>query len=284
MATYAIGDVQGCFTELNSLLTHINFDPRKDFLWFCGDLVNRGPNSIAVLRFIRDLGDRAITVLGNHDLHLLAIAFANGRLHRKDTMQDILDAPDSLEVLHWLRLQPLFHHDQTLGYSMVHAGLAPQWCIESAAQFAAEVESALRGQDYETYLSHIYGNEPAKWQESLTGQARLRCITNFFTRIRFCDVQGEMNFEDKGAPTQAPGDDDSTNLLPWYNVPSRKSRGHKIIFGHWSTHYLTYPDITAPEIRNEQIYPLDTGCLWGGFLTALRLEDESVFQVPASHR
>ncbi|MEO5703191.1 MAG: symmetrical bis(5'-nucleosyl)-tetraphosphatase [Gammaproteobacteria bacterium] len=260
MAVYAIGDIQGCFDELEELLDVISFDAGRDTLWFTGDLVNRGPKSLKVVRFVKHLGQHAVTVLGNHDLHLLAVTQGHKQYHRKDTFDDVLAAPDRAELVDWLRQRPLLHHDAALGITLIHAGLPPQWDLELAMACAGEVEAALRGADYSAYLEHMYGNEPECWSENLTGQDRLRFITNCFTRLRFCDVQGNLALEEKGPPDNAP-----TDYYPWFAVPGRRSADLNIAFGHWST--------LGP--RNDKgIYPLDTGCLWGGSLTALQLDCE----------
>lgn len=260
MAVYAIGDVQGCFDELEKLLAVIVFDAGHDTLWFAGDLVNRGPKSLPVLRFVKGLGERAITVLGNHDLHMLAVTQGHERYHRKDTFDDVLAAPDREEIVDWLRQRPLLHHDDKLQVTLIHAGLPPQWDLVQAMACAAEVEAALRGADYSAYLEHMYGNEPECWSENLTGQQRLRYITNCFTRLRFCDTQGRLALEEKGAPGSAP-----KPYLPWFTVPGRRSADLNIVFGHWST---------LGPCRDKGIFPLDTGCLWGGSLTALQLDCE----------
>jgi len=268
MATYAIGDIQGCFQELNDLLDLIGFSETDDHLWFAGDLVNRGPKSLETLRFIKSLGDRAITILGNHDIHLLAAAQTN-KSHRKDTFDEIFQAPDRDELLNWLRQQPLFYHDEVTGYSILHAGVAPQWNLLKIQNLAAEVELVLRGDRCQEYLSHIYGNKPDTWSDDLQGWERLRCITNFFTRVRFCNEHGQMDFNEKGPPGSQPD-----NWKPWYEIKNRKSTDLKIIFGHWSTHKLA-----EKSIGENNVFPIDTGCLWGGELTAFRLEDATLFQL-----
>lgn len=259
MAVYAIGDLQGCYDELQALLKIIDFHPDRDRLWFTGDLVNRGPHSLEVLRFVKGLGDRAITVLGNHDLHLLAVAQGHTKYHRpKDTLRPVLEAADRDELLHWLRHRPLLHHDETLGFTLIHAGLPPQWDLAQAQACAHEVEAVLRTGDYGKYLKKMYGNEPARWSDDLAGWKRLRFITNCFTRLRYCDAEGNLALEAKGAPgSQPPG------YLPWFRVPHRASAGLRIVFGHWST---------LGPCSDVGIYALDTGCLWGGALTALRLD------------
>lgn len=268
MATYAIGDVQGCFAQLQQLLEHIQFNPTQDKLWFAGDLVNRGPDSLATLRWVKNLGERAVVVLGNHDLHLLACGFANKSAKRNDTLAPILAADDRDELLHWLRQQPLIHRDKKLGFSMIHAGLPPQWSLKKATKLADEVHAVLRGKHYATFLKQMYGNEPATWDKKLSGMERLRFITNCFTRLRYCTAAGELGLEYKGAPGSQP-----KNFLPWFTVAKRKSAKQKIIFGHWST---------LGEVTQKNVFSLDTGCLWGGSLTALRLEDQHVFAVSCS--
>ncbi len=274
MTIYAIGDVQGCYAELLTLLRQIEFDPARDHLWFTGDLVNRGPQSLEVLRFVEGLGERAVTVLGNHDLHLLAVACRKERKpHRLDTLNEVLAAPDREELLEWLRHRPLLHHDETSGFTLVHAGLPPQWNLAQARRCAKEVEAVLRHGDYANLFRHMYGDLPDCWQEELTGWDRLRFITNCLTRLRYCDRHGRLTLseEAKGPPgTQAP------ELLPWYAVPNRASGGMKIIFGHWSTLRMS-----RAEMDLHQVYPLDTGCNWGGYLTALRLSDLRFFSVAA---
>ena len=263
MAIYAIGDVQGCYEDLMGLLDEIHFDPSRDKLWFTGDLVNRGPDSLRVLRFVRDLGDAAITVLGNHDLHMLALAENLAPTHRSDTLEEIFTAPDRGELLTWVRQQPLMYHDEKLHFTMVHAGLPPQWDLIHAQQYAVEVETVLKSETYRDYLSNMYGNEPDNWDENLEGWNRLRFITNCFTRLRYCDVNGKLCFKSQGEPgTQLPG------LQPWFEIPERKSKDLRIVFGHWSTLGL-YQDSFS---QKGGIFALDTGCLWGGLLTAMRLD------------
>lgn len=257
MACYAIGDVQGCFSELQSLLRELGFRPGYDRLWFTGDLVNRGPQSLETLRFVADQGDRAVTVLGNHDLHLLAVAHDPRNSHRKDTLHAVLDAPDRVELLDWLRTRPLLHHDCEVGYTMLHAGLPPQWNLELAARCAREVEHVLAGPWPSTFLEHMYGDQPEVWSESLAGWDRLRFIVNCFTRLRYCDSSGHLALTCKGAPGGQP-----KGLYPWFEIPERCSRDLRIVFGHWST---------LGHRSDPGIFPLDSGCLWGGQLTALRL-------------
>jgi bis(5'-nucleosyl)-tetraphosphatase (symmetrical) len=258
VAVYAIGDVQGCFRELQLLLNKLGFDPARDRLWFAGDLVNRGPQSLETLRFVRNLGAAAITVLGNHDLHLLAAAARAGKLKAKDTLRPILDAPDREELLDWLRRRPLLHHDAELGYTLIHAGLPPQWDLEQAQACAREVETVLRGVGHGEFFERMYGDEPTLWTDELPGWERLRFITNCLTRLRYCDAEGRVALAHKGAPGSQP-----VGLYPWFELPHRRSRELNILFGHWST---------LGERSSPGVYPLDTGCLWGGQLTALRLD------------
>ena len=212
MAIYAVGDIQGCHAELVQLLDRINFDQATDRLWLVGDLVNRGPGSLEVLRLVRSLGDSAITVLGNHDLHLLAVAEGAAELHRTDTLDGILDAPDREELLHWLRNQRLLHAQD--GYVLVHAGLLPQWSVSQAAGLAREAEAALRGDDYAIFMKRMYGNTPDHWDDSLTGYKRLRVIVNAFTRLRICSKAGEMEFRFKGEVEKIPA-----GYQPWFDIP-----------------------------------------------------------------
>ncbi|MGD8615316.1 MAG: symmetrical bis(5'-nucleosyl)-tetraphosphatase [Gammaproteobacteria bacterium] len=256
MAIYAVGDIQGCFDELEALLDKIAFDPGHDTLWCAGDLVNRGHKSLETLRFLHHIN--AITVLGNHDLHLLASAHIPRYRKHKDTLHQVIQAPDGAKLLDWLRHQPLMHHDPHTGYSLIHAGLPPQWNLETAQRCAAEVTHVLRGEHYVEFLGEMYGNHPNVWSESLSGWDRLRFITNCFTRLRYCDTNGHLALEQKGPPGNQP-----RHLRPWFEWPHRKSRDMNIVFGHWST-------LGAYEAPG--LHGLDTGCLWGGSLTALRLD------------
>ena len=263
MAIYAVGDIQGCHAELMQLLDQIAFDPLVDKLWLVGDLVNRGPDSLAVLRLVKSLGDSAITVLGNHDLHLLAVAEGLAGLNQNDTLNEILDAPDRNELLRWLREQRLLHAQD--GYVLVHAGLLPQWSVAQAESLAREVEAALRGEDYVTFLAQMYGNTPHHWNSDLVGHDRLRVIVNAFTRMRICTEAGEMEFKFKSEVENMPA-----GYMPWFNVPHRASSDATAIVGHWSALGL---------MITEKIIALDTGCLWGGPLSAIRLDDRQLFQV-----
>ncbi|MEW8628200.1 MAG: symmetrical bis(5'-nucleosyl)-tetraphosphatase [Candidatus Thiodiazotropha sp.] len=257
MAIYAIGDVQGCYDELQQLLELIRFDAAKDKLWFAGDLVNRGPKSLQVVRFIRSLGNRAVCVLGNHDLHLLAISQGNRTHQKHGSLMDILDAPDGQELIDWLRHRPVMVHHAKRNISMVHAGLPPQWDLKTALSCARELETTLRGPGFHDFCQQMYGDKPDKWRNELTGMERLRFITNCFTRLRYCTRDGRLSMRDKGAPEQH-----LNASIPWYAVPGRKSRHDKILFGHWST--LGYRQI-------DNVWSLDSGCFWGGQLTALKL-------------
>lgn len=259
MAIFAIGDVQGCFDDLARLLERLNFEPEEDQLWFTGDLVNRGPKSLETLRFVRGLGKNAISVLGNHDLHLIAVAEGFQQLKPKDTLQPILAAPDAAELLEWLRLRPLLHFDKQLGYLLVHAGLAPEWDLKKSLACAREVESVLRGNKYRELLANMYGNEPARWSDTLEGHARLRYIINACTRIRYCHPDGALDLQHKDAPGCQPD-----GLQPWFRMP-RRNADIDIVFGHWST-------LGDPE--TPRVWAMDSGCLWGGKLTALRLDGE----------
>lgn len=266
MATYAVGDIQGCCAEFRQLLDLMRYDPSADQLWLVGDLVNRGPDSAGVLRLVKSLGDAAITVLGNHDLHLLAVAEGAVEPHRSDTLGDILAAPDRDELLAWLRAQRLLHVEGN--YVLVHAGLLPDWGVARAQQLAREVEAALHGPQYRKFLAHMYGNHPDHWDDGLSGYKRLRVITNALTRMRICTPQGGMEFKFKGLVQDTPA-----GYLPWFEVPGRASAGATVICGHWSALGLKI----APNV-----IALDSGCLWGGPLSAIRLEDRKLFQVPCS--
>lgn len=266
MATYAIGDVQGCYDPLRRLLDAIRFDPAQDRLWFVGDLVNRGPQSLETLRFVRSLGERAVSVLGNHDLALLVVAAGYSKPHRGDTIDSILTAPDRDELLAWLRHQKMMHVED--GWAMVHAGLLPQWSIERALALGREVETVLQGPGYAALLRHMYGNAPDRWDETLTGYDRLRVIVNAMTRLRLCDVDGRMEFSHKTGLDDAP-----SGYLPWYEVPGRASADTPVVFGHWAAlGFVAKANVTA----------IDTGCVWGRDLTGMRLDDRRLFQCGCS--
>lgn len=259
MATYAIGDLQGCYDSLLGLLDKLNFDETKDTLWFAGDLVNRGSDSLATLRFVKNLGDSAITVLGNHDLHLLAIAHGV-KTTRSPDLQRILDAEDRNELLHWLSSRSLLHYDQNLNYTITHAGIYPAWSLDQAKTYATELENELKN-NLNEFLNNMYGNKPDRWDDSLTGFNRLRFICNCFTRMRFCHEDGTLDFSSNGAPGTIP-----QGALPWFDITERKSKNDNILFGHWST---------LGNINKKNVFALDTGCVWGGKLTALRIDTES---------
>jgi bis(5'-nucleosyl)-tetraphosphatase (symmetrical) len=263
LATYAIGDIQGCFEAFKELLVAIAYNPARDRLWLAGDLVNRGENSIATLRWCMANDDRIVAILGNHDLHLLAVAEGFVPPHRNDTLDEILDAPDRAEVLDWLRRRPMLHREDN--WLMVHAGLLPEWSPDQAEALARELETALRGPGYRDFLARMYGNEPRHWNPALAGQDRLRLVANVMTRIRFLHRDGGLEFQHKGTPADAPAE-----LVPWYDMPERRSANVKVLFGHWSTLGL---------LARDDVFSLDTGCLWGGQLSAIRLEDSRLFQV-----
>ncbi len=258
MPTYAIGDIQGCVVPFEELLDDIQFDPAKDQLWLTGDLVNRGPHSLETLRMVRNFGDSVITVLGNHDLHLLAVAEGIRSIRSTDSLQPILRAPDREELLHWLRHLPMAYADWELKTLMTHAGIYPGWGPSRLIRLAAEVETALRGTHHVRFLREMYGSEPRKWHRKLTGWKRLRFITNALTRMRFVDADRCLDFDQKGPPGSQP-----PRLMPWYQHPRMKCDGWRIVYGHWSA--LGYS-------RQGNIISLDSGCVWGGALTSVRLD------------
>ena len=260
MTTWAIGDLHGCIGDYRRLLERIGFDPARDRVWFVGDLVNRGPASLACLRAVRELGDRAVCVLGNHDLHLLARAAGVRAPRGKDRFDAVLDAADRADLLDWLRRLPLLHHDDGLGYTLVHAGLHRDWDLATARAVAGEVESILRSDDYERLFEYMYGDEPEQWSPELGGWPRIRCAINIFTRMRYCRPDGSLDLGPSGPPGSQP-----QGLVPWFDLPDRANADLRILFGHWST--LGY------HARNGA-HCLDSGCLWGGRLTALALEAE----------
>lgn len=267
MATYAIGDLQGCYDPLVRLLEYLKFSQETDRLWFVGDLVNRGPQSLEVLRFVKGLGAAAASVLGNHDLHLVMQAAGFGKANREDTLEAILAAPDRDELLAWLRAQPLFHVEN--GWGMVHAGLLPAWDVARAQALSDEVHAALNAPDYPDFLAHMWGSEPDAWRDDLTGWDRLRVIVNAMTRMRFVWPDGRMEFRAPGA--KGPPERGPAGCVPWFEAPGRRSADHLIVCGHWSA--LGFRQI-------DTLLALDSGCLWGGSLTAVRLEDRRVFQMP----
>lgn len=257
MAVYAIGDVHGCYTALRTLLERINFDPDYDTLWFTGDLVDCGPQSLDVMRFVKDLGDRAIVVLGNHDMHLLAIDEGIAALKPHNSFQPILDAPDREILLTWLGTRPLLHHDPELNYTLVHAGLLPQWDLAEAQSLARELEDVI-SRHPEKFFPHIFGDLPNRWDKELLPPERWRVIINAFTRLRYCDDEWRMALRRKEPPGMK-----LPQLQPWFDVIDRKSSDSTVIFGHWCTLGLC---------RGESFICLDSGCGWGGDLTAVRLD------------
>ena len=263
MATYVFGDIQGCLTPLHKLLDLIQFDPAADRLWFTGDLVNRGPCSLDVLRLLKGLEARCVIVLGNHDLHLLAVHGGAAPLREHDTLRAVLDAPDAEELLDWLRQRPLLHREGE--WLLVHAGILPQWDTAQALAFAGEVERALRSDAWRTFLPHIYRNEATRWDDAMPAPARLGFVANVLTRMRLCSSDGVLDFSCKGPPEQA-----GAGLLPWFLIPSRHPRTETVLFGHWS----------ALGVRvNARYIALDGGCVWGRTLACLRLEDRSIHTV-----
>ena len=261
MATYVIGDIQGCFDPFIRLLKKINFNSNRDCLWLTGDLVNRGPMSLEVLRFVKSLKYSQV-VLGNHDLHLLSVLYGKASLDKQDTLESILNAPDRDVLGTWLRHRPLLYHDEVFDIILLHAGLPPQWDLYKALQCAHELEAMLRSEHYSDFFEHMYGDVPSQWNDNLKGWDRLRVISNCLTRLRFCDAEGNLYLNAKGKITKK-------GYFPWFKVPNRRSKGLKILFGHWAA--------LAGKTGNPDIIALDTGCVWGICLTALRLEDGKRF-------
>ncbi|RLA03543.1 MAG: diadenosine tetraphosphatase [Gammaproteobacteria bacterium] len=265
MATYAIGDVQGCREQLEALLDHINFDPHSDKLWFAGDLVNRGPDSLGTLRLIHSIRDSVVAVLGNHDLHLLAVSEDRSRGNRKDTFASLLDAPDVETLLHWLRGCPLVHVEGE--FLMVHAGVHPLWDRQATLNYSREVEQVLRGNNYRAFFQQMYGNKPESWSEDLTGQDRLRFITNVLSRMRYCYQDNSLDMSCKGPISEAPPE-----LIPWFDSADRIEHCGYILHGHWAS-------LMGGEAK-EGIISLDTGCVWGNVLSAWCLEEKKWYSVP----
>jgi bis(5'-nucleosyl)-tetraphosphatase (symmetrical) len=266
VASYAIGDIQGCYYAFQALLARISFDPKSDRLWLVGDLINRGSGSLEVLRWCYAHQESLTVVLGNHDLHALVVAEGIVSAHRGDTLDALLAAHDRDVLLNWLRHQHLIYQEDN--YLLVHAGLLPQWTPEQALGYAAEVESVLHGELYLDFLKHMYGNLPDHWHDDLVGYDRLRVITNAATRLRICSAEGQMEYKFKGELQDIPD-----GYMPWFDVPGRATKDTQIIFGHWSALGLQ---------QRENIYALDTGCLWGGQLTAMNIETKAVVQVDSN--
>ena len=259
MSRYAIGDIQGCLDAFQELLRRLGFNPLQDELWLTGDLVNRGPKSVETLRYVRDLGACVTVVLGNHDLHLLAVAAGAAKLRRRDTLSSVLEAMDRADLLDWLRRRPLFVFDAPSDTALVHAGLYPHWSAGTALALAGEVQAVLRGSGYLRFLAQMYGDTPTRWHNDLSGSERLRFITNVFTRIRYCSVDGAvLDFQNKLGPGKKP-----PGLVPWFQCKSRRAPSIRVIFGHWSTLGLWNAD---------GVIGLDTGCVWGGQLSAVQLD------------
>nr|WP_174407402.1 symmetrical bis(5'-nucleosyl)-tetraphosphatase [Basilea psittacipulmonis] len=260
---WAIGDVQGCGDTLVKLLSQPLISDENTQYWFAGDLINRGPKSLQTLRYIMSLGDKAVCVLGNHDLHLLAVYAGIRTMNKSDTLQEILDAPDVEDIIDWLRSKPLAYY--SCGHLMVHAGVMSRWDLETTLRLSNEVSQALQSKKWQKYLKKMYGNEPNQWKESLTGSKRLRVIVNGFTRMRMCNRKGGMEFTYKDSPEKV-----KDALMPWFDVPGRLTENERIVFGHWSTLGLKI---------TKHLLALDTGCVWGGQLSAVRLKDNRLIQV-----
>ena len=271
MSTYAIGDIQGCYKPLRKLLDSVDFKPGKDQLWCVGDLINRGPRSLDTLRFLRDMGNNVTIVLGNHDLHFLAIHYGATLNRNKDTLQELLDAPDCAELSAWLRSKPLAHYEcietqqGPKNYLMVHAGIAPQWTIEKTLALAAEVELTLQGPHFLAFLENMYGDTPRRWKSKLAGYERLRVITNYLTRMRFCNEKGKLDLQVKEGLLFTP-----VGYKPWFEF-EQLTPAINILFGHWAA--------LEGHTGNPNVFALDTGCVWGRELSMLRLEDHKLFSV-----
>lgn len=266
---FAIGDIQGCLEPLQKLLDKINYNANQDTLWFTGDLVNRGPHSLRSLRFIKSLPNM-ITVLGNHDVALLAVAHEATHLRKQDSFAEIIAAPDRDELLNWLQQRPFLHHDATLKYTLTHAGIHPRWTLQQAIHYAKEVENLLQGESFKTYLHHIFGALPNVWDENLQGWERARLITNVFTRMRFCLEDGQLDFSASGTVRQHP------DLIPWFEMKHRPTENDRILFGHWSA--------LGGQTSNPHAIALDTGCVWGNCLTAFCLQTQERITVDCEKR
>ena len=267
MANYAIGDIQGCLTELKQLLEKLHFS-QNDTVWFCGDLINRGPESLETLRFIKALGDQAVCIQGNHDLHLLAVHFGITKPKRSDTINDILSSPDREELMQWLLNQPLMHFDKNRQLYMVHAGLHPQWSVDKALGLSDEVQQVLTSQHPFEFFKHMYGNEPAQWSDQLTGMDRLRVITNYFTRMRFCTPDGQLEFASKEGLSSQPA-----GFMPWYQAREQNWPNERCVFGHWAA--------LEGKTGSDHYQALDTGCVWGAKLTAMNIDTLERTSVPS---
>ncbi|MBX2884252.1 MAG: symmetrical bis(5'-nucleosyl)-tetraphosphatase [Granulosicoccus sp.] len=264
MTTYAIGDLHGCLDPLKRLLDKLNFDSGSDTLWFVGDLVNRGPQSLETLRYVKALDNCAVTVLGNHDLHLLAVAYGYRKPSDKDTLSCILKASDCDELYDWLRTRPVLHHDKRLNHVLVHAGIHPHWSLKKAKKQAKKIQAALN-YDFHELFENMYGNTPRRWSKDLSRHRKLRFAINVFTRMRYCSDDGAMCFDFNGPPALAPG-----GLLPWYALPDRKALKSTVIFGHWSSH---------PGMSPDYVVPTDRGCAWRGCLSAYAIDTRTTTTV-----
>jgi len=262
VATWAVGDVQGCLDPLNRLLDNIAFAPESDQLWLVGDLVGRGPDPCGVLDLLISLGDRAVCVLGNHDLHLIAAHFDLRRVKPEDNLSPVLEHPNRGDYVKFLLKQPLLHYSPDINWVMVHAGVYPWWSLAESLDLAAEVSRALKGCDAKVFLENMYGNAPTQWEQGLSGWDRLRFITNVFTRMRLCDAHGRLDFKHKGAPDSAPA-----GLRPWFDFENPGLSSVRVLFGHWST---------LGAVNRSPYFGLDSGCIWGGRLSAVHLESEHV--------
>lgn len=259
MTDYAIGDIQGCYERLREVLDLADFSPSRDRLWVTGDIINRGPSSLQALRYMESLGDSAVVVLGNHDLHLLAVALGGHALKSKDTLTDILEAPDHGRLLDWLRQQNLCVHDATRNLVMAHAGLPHIWTVDQAVSHSREVESVIRGPEAQEYFAHMYGNQPDRWHDGLEGMDRWRVITNYFTRMRFIAEDGTLELAVKESADSAP-----EGFAPWFRFPRPDTV--KVVFGHWAS--------LQGQTHSNRFIGLDTGCVWGGKLTLMNLDTE----------
>ncbi|MFD1260595.1 symmetrical bis(5'-nucleosyl)-tetraphosphatase [Entomomonas asaccharolytica] len=272
MAVYAIGDIQGCYEPLQRLLDEVNFDPAIDTLWCVGDLINRGAKSLKTLKFLYSIRKSVVTVLGNHDLHLIACFYDNAKIKKNDTIKEILEAKEAKELINWLRQQPLVYFDRDRKITMAHAGIPPLWTLEDSLARSAEVEAVLKDDKrIQGFLAHMYGSEPVNWSELLTGYERLRVITNYLTRMRFCKADGTIEFKSKEGLDSAP-----TGYIPWFEIANRKMAGQQILFGHWA----------ALEGRCDEpnVYALDTGCVWGNCLTMMDVDTKEKFSTQCSPR